>query len=79
MAEFSILLEGKADADAVREAFNGAVGSIRDAADEAFELTGELIVDGVKYGADDVPETEAADTTDAADETDDDEGEAVPV
>jgi hypothetical protein len=62
MAEFTLTLVGSADPDVVREAFNSAVQSVREAIDEGFELTGELVVNGETYSIGEVPEEAAADT-----------------
>lgn len=67
MAEFTLTLMGHADPDAVREAFNGAVQTVREALDEGFSIAGELVVDGVPYAVDDVPEPEDAQDTEEED------------
>jgi hypothetical protein len=69
MAEFTISLLGKADPDEIREAFEIAVRAIKSGLAEAgFDVSGELVLDGVVYGVDDVAdETAGADSEEATD------------
>lgn len=62
MADFTITLQGKASADEVREAFETVVRAL-DAAvgEDGDEPFGELVLEGVPYRAEDVPDLEAED------------------
>lgn len=64
MAEYSINVTGAADADEVREAFAATVRALRAAGDD---VTGGLVIEGVPYAAEDVPDDDAADTDEEAD------------
>jgi 20S proteasome alpha/beta subunit len=57
-SDFTITLLGKTyDSDALRNAFEVAVNAIRSALEEA-GLSGELVIAGVTYSVDEVPEDE---------------------
>jgi 20S proteasome alpha/beta subunit len=63
-SDFTVTLLGKTfDEDALRNAFEVAVNAIRSALEEA-GLSGELVIAGVTYSVDEVPDDEGEEEAD---------------